>query len=802
MKKSDSFYGKWIRIVENVPDTVRVKQGFGQKVVLEPKDEKTLDIKVVNDADVLTADQKLTPSGFKAIIDFIKGIPSIIGYYPALSDLVKNVVVYSVSKDTARTQKITFMIGSKVDLGNIDSSIEYLRQDEVAAAKSGTLLSTSTSTNKAASSSTTAAGFTVPVASDKIKDSTDAKLIAWIKDTWRKIDKDPIASASPIMTEVKKEVNAAKLGVSSQIFIAGLNAGYGIYDWSGKDLETGITQKLVDKVALTASVSESRLYLHPFGHRLVEAVSEQVSGFDPDAFVAEVTRLKATSTGDIIVPAGGFKEGLQNDPQMKKFQDLLVKKLDSKLANHAVYQKFKKAGAKGFLGNYGPLTKDLVYLLKAIAENPAYPNRDGSTIEPEFVAMVQAITESTGGFYLALDGNRLITEDVGSFNFAQAEVISPSPVAAAPVAAKKKGTTVVKSKGSGKIRTSDKAAGYEYAANPVKGYWTVRTKGSTDSSAWLQAQNWAAIKDLMARYPDDGAYYTIPTAGDRGGINGMQGHIFKPTNGEWQSNYAGQFDGWVKTGPISTAWLEKHYGKAADLAAGKATSSGASSGFSGELTRTQQSTIAAAIKKEFKSQLNEDIEYEGGTFEGIKFTIKLLELFAYTTYQIDINGNVTINVPEGDYDGAYTYTGKINSDLTGFTLPGAGYGGNSISWKWSDLPKKQRFRNPNNSYLSGDKLTEAILKAQEALSGSGTWVNQTLNQVWKCKTKADWKAFNKQWNSANKYDFPQWMYDDGDSLCTKALRILTEAGVIAPADYRSNRSSDSEAKEILQKYYK
>jgi hypothetical protein len=127
MKKSISGLGKWTRVVENVPDKVKVKAGVGHKVVLVPQDERTLKIKVVNDADVLTVDKKLTPSGFKAIIDFIKQQPSVIGYYSALNDLKSNLVVYTVSKDTDRTQLITFTIGKKSEIGGINPQVHPKR---------------------------------------------------------------------------------------------------------------------------------------------------------------------------------------------------------------------------------------------------------------------------------------------------------------------------------------------------------------------------------------------------------------------------------------------------------------------------------------------------------------------------------------------------------------------------------------------------------------------------------------------------------------------------------------------------
>jgi hypothetical protein len=805
-------FGNWKALNEDsAPGSVTVRARMGQKVVLNPIDTRTLKIKIKNDADVLDASQKLTASGFKALVDFIKTQPTIIGYYPTLNDLVTNIVIYTTERDSPSTQVITFNIGSKTELGgSINSQVQYARQDELELIKKGTILNVP---NAITATTTAATTLTLPIANSKISGSKDAKLIEFFKDAYLKIKKDTVAAANPIMAKVKAEIAGGALGENARLFTIGLNAGFGIKDWSGDDYEQAITKTLVDKLALVTSTSEStQTYLSLTGNRLVtEAVSATVTGFDPDLFNSEIIRAASVATGDIVVPAGGFKVGLKGDAELKKFQNLLLTKFGNSdgLIGDPVFDAFKAAGT--MQGNYGPKTSALVAHLKTGLSKPKW-NADGSLsdsgdiIEPEFVARIQAesgkVSESST--YLSLDGTTLISEELSGTLLATSKPAATATAATNSTTTQRSTTTQNRSTGGGKIYTTDKAPDREYAANPDKGYWATRLKGGS-SSDWARAQKWTAIKDLMTRYPNAGAHYTIPSK-SVGGIDGKQNYIYKPTSSGWQAATAGKSD-WEKPAADSIAWLDSKYGKAADLAAGKTstTTTATSTSFSGELTRTQQNKIAESIKAEFSSQLGETISFEGGNFEGIKFKLDLLNvpgLKLETEYQIGIDGKVSITVPDGDYDNAYTYSGRITSDLTGFKITNGSYGSDAISWKWSDLPKKQRFRNPNGSYLTGDKLTEAIKKAQEAMQGGGTWIPQTLNQVFKCKTKADWKNFNKQWNSANQYDFPQWMYDDGNSLCKSALRILAEAGVISAKDYRENRGSDSSAKPILIKYYK
>lgn len=436
-------FGDWKKVYENdVPGRERERGDQNNKVVAIPVDKTTLKLKIVNDADVINAQGQLTVSGFDAILNWIKGQREIINYYSALNDLTNNVVIYSVQKDTARKQLVIFKIYSKTELRaqdpsakGIDPRVRFIGQSELGSALSGKVLNVAgnlspvtldqVSGNKSGQpgpTPTVKADFNLPVKASSIVGSSDARLIKFITTAYNKVKKDPAVTNQPVLAKVKEEVKVGTLGANSALFVKALNAGFGIMDAQfGEETEVDVTQALYDKIM---AIPESKsFYLGLDAQRIVEAESTVIKGFDIDLFLAAL-KTAQVDTGGIKVPQGGFKEGMQNDPELKKFQDVLKKKLARNLANHATYQKFAKAGAKGFQGNYGPLTKDLVYLLKAIAENPPYPNRDGSTIEPEFVNLVMAIKESTGSSYLGLDGRTFIYED---FNFGQANVVAPSP---------------------------------------------------------------------------------------------------------------------------------------------------------------------------------------------------------------------------------------------------------------------------------------------------------------------------------------------------------------------------------------
>lgn len=422
-------FQKWKKINEqdDVPGREKSKGATGDKIVAIPVDKTTLKLKIVNSTRVIEGG-KLTTTGFTQLLSWIKSQGDIIGYYNALNDLATNIVIYSIATDNDRKQVIIFKIYSKTQLNStepgkpgIPKEIQFIRQDELPAALGGSVLNVS---GVAASALTkdpksvtdtnvvTATGLKLPIKAAAVVGSTDTNLINFITGAYNKAKTK--AAGAKILAKVKTEVQAGKLDKGTESFIKALNAAFDIKDAKfAEDIETDITQTLVTKLA------------------------GDLNDFNAGAFTSSVT----ISTGDIIVPEGGFIEGVQKNAELKKFQDLLKTKLATKLRDHSTYQAFVKVGRKGFVGNYGPTTHNLVQLLKSITKNPAFPNRDGSIIEPEFVSLIQAISES---YYLGLNGAILLNES--EFDFGAASSIIPGGGESSTSSVSSKGT--VKAKGT------------------------------------------------------------------------------------------------------------------------------------------------------------------------------------------------------------------------------------------------------------------------------------------------------------------------------------------------------------------
>lgn len=400
-------YGLWKKVNEDsLPGREKTKGTEGNKLVAIPVDKNKLKIKIVNEDPVLDKDEKLIPARFDAIVNWIKSQGDIINApgaeYGLINDLSTNVVIYSVEKSNNRKQVLTFTITSKTALKQNDPSakginpaVKFIRTDELPMALGGKILNGSNfNTNTPQSqldgktSTVDGSGLTLPVKGSSIVGSTSRPVIDFIIKAYNAVKVK--VQGNPILAKVKSEIQADRLDTGSQTFVKALNAGFGILETrTNEDIEVDITKTLVDKIA------------------------------NPDSLnVTEFQKIAKSSspinTGDIKVPETGFKGGSQGDPELKKFQDVLLKKFKNKLRDHTAYQEFAKAGRKGFVGNYGQKTANLIYLLKT-GIKPTYPNTNPNVIEPELVDAVLALNES---YYLGLDGFTLINESDYAFDFA------------------------------------------------------------------------------------------------------------------------------------------------------------------------------------------------------------------------------------------------------------------------------------------------------------------------------------------------------------------------------------------------
>ena len=768
-------FQKWKKINEQeTPPRERERGTDNNKVVAIPVDSKTLKLKIVNDADVLDPNEKLTTKGFSDIMVWLKNQKTVWDYYKGtLGDLATNIVIYSVSKDNSRKQVILFKIYSKAELNKSDAtkpginpSVQFAKQDELSGILGGQTLNGSQDgkiLNNGQAGQTSSAGLKLPVKSETIPNSTSAPIITFIKDAYNKVKSQ--ITGNPILAKVKSEVLASKLGTGSQTFVKALNAGYGILDSQfGEDIEKDITQGLVDKLVKPETLNV-------------------------DEFNKISPSTAAISTGDIKVPADGFKEGAQNDPELKKFQDLLKKKLANGLRDHATYQAFANAGKNGYLGIYGPLTHNLVVLLKSIAENPPYPNRDGAIIEPDFVQMIQGITESQ---YIGLDGFTLITES--TLNFANASIIMPS----APV-------QQVSSKKKNDSQNSGSKSSKEYAGSDIgKSDFTYKVEGGfwkyKNGSTWVKVMNPSSIKKLMEKHPKSesgGNYMIVPVTGfDKAWAESKAQFIYKKAGDKWQYSTPGPA-GWTNVADTkSTEYLEKFYGS------GASSSSNATNKFSGSLSADQLKAVSSSVRSALntKGLLKEyvsgdtDSDKVTATLDAIKWKIESGDNREDSIFEILADGTFKAT----SYfllEGTRVITGKISSDLKSIVLAN----GRSVLLENAvDLTVDW---DTSKSQLSDSDCISIAYQLKESMDRVSTNDTELYGNFKRIKSFPDLKKvlieFEKIVPSGETLSY--WLDDEGDEYPYKCCQRLYANGLTPRKEYLSWTNGLSYLQDIFNK---
>jgi hypothetical protein len=593
-------FGDWKKVNEdNTPGRERQRGDNNNKVVAIPVDKSTLKLKIVNDADVIDGNGKLTIDGFDALLTWIQSQGEIINYYSALKDLTNNIVVYEIGKDNDRKQVVIFKIYNKNALKmqdpskpGINSQVRFVSASELNQALGGAILNTKAVANivSGQTKGSTATGFKLPYPIASMLDSSDPKVISFVITAYNKVLTDPRAKMAPILVKVRAETGARKLGPASQLFVKALNAGFAIQDneYAGEIEMDEITQILVDKISYTA---ESRgFYLDLSATRIVESESEVIRGFDVDVFLSASKNVPGvTTTGDIKVPEEGFKYGIKGDTEFAKFQQLMLTNLPiyqgGALKAKAPIAAFLKTKADGI---YGDKTKNMISYLKIGLSDPKYPDNDAATIKPDFVnrMMKEFKLVKEARTYLGLDGATVIMEgfDTGAADAATG------------------GSTVVN---RGTQNRDTAVISKDILEHPAKPGWQYTTKDNIwytrkgPKDKWWILASPSSIKDMIQLYGKRGYYIKLKNEG--GGKfsvaeNPMRKYRF--ANNQWEVFING---GWVKD--PSPLLLNQAYGDkpVATGAPGK-TSTPAASTTSVKQIDDSHKAIANTIKGWFDNE--------------------------------------------------------------------------------------------------------------------------------------------------------------------------------------------------------
>ena len=376
-------YATWKNIQLNEawgPGRTKQTAGMGQKVVGIPVDAQNFKIKIIRDLRVIE-DGKLSEANWQSILQWLKAQPKWPQFYPALNDMTKNMVVYSVKADTDRKQMITFTISPKTEGLPADRSafladeLKTLMKDPGQA----TLLANKVKQAEQAKTDTgVAAGKFEPISFEQVKalkaDDTRFKLI---KAFFIKMLQTEDFRTTKEAIAIKSEIKAGQLGDKSILLLKALVAGFGFKDEYG-DPNEEMDQRLIDGISavVNKSTNESR--------RLYEAAPE----FNMDAFIAAFTGKKPgeTKKPDITIPEGGLVKGkvAKGDETLKKVQQLIIDKYKDALGENELFKKFMSYGADGA---YGPTTERIISGVKGALK---MSDTDGTVITQELVDKMQS----------------------------------------------------------------------------------------------------------------------------------------------------------------------------------------------------------------------------------------------------------------------------------------------------------------------------------------------------------------------------------------------------------------------------
>lgn len=276
-------YSSWKK--EQVNEQVaRQMVGLWQRVVGKPLDDKSFKIKIVRDLDVIDdASGKLTDSGFSAILNWVKGQPSLVQKYPGINDLKTNFIIYTVDKDTKNKQFLTFTVEPRSTAPGLDANLQFVSKNELKTKvtdpnKASILATKAEDANKkgktgeaeATLAATTATKGTITIPEDKLP-IEKAKVQNVADDNVKQVQTAILTKfANPLkdsetFKKFQKYGADGKYGPTTSTIVAMVKAGLKNSETSG----SSITKEFVDKLN-AEKVAESFAYLSPVSLELVE----------------------------------------------------------------------------------------------------------------------------------------------------------------------------------------------------------------------------------------------------------------------------------------------------------------------------------------------------------------------------------------------------------------------------------------------------------------------------------------------------------------------------------------------------
>jgi len=376
-------YATWKKFQVNEawgPGRTKQTAGMGQKVVGIPIDAQNFKIKIIRDLRVIE-NGKLSEANWQSILQWLKAQPKWPQSYPALNDMKKNMVIYSVKADTDRKQVITFTISPKTEGLPADRSafqadeLKTLMQD---ANQASILANKVKQAEQVKTDSGVSVGKFEPITFDQVKTlkSDDARF-KLLKSFFIKMLQNEDFRTTKEAIAIKSEIKSGTLGDKSILLLKALVAGFGLKDEYGDPSEV-LDQRLIDGISavVNRATNESR--------RLYEAAPE----FNMDAFIAAFTGKKPgeTKKSDITIPDGGLVRGnvAKGDETLIKVQQLIIDKYKDALGENPLFKKFMSYGADG---DYGPTTEKIIAGVKGALK---MSDTDGSKITQELIDKIQS----------------------------------------------------------------------------------------------------------------------------------------------------------------------------------------------------------------------------------------------------------------------------------------------------------------------------------------------------------------------------------------------------------------------------